>query len=179
MQGYLDPEYFQTNQLTEKSDVYSFGVVLLEMVTANKPIHLGKYIVKRIKETVDKSKELYNLGEIIDPLFLSLTNALVGFHKFMDLALKCVEEFGVDRPTMGEVVKELENIMQMVGMLPDADSTTSQIYEPSSIGKSFRHSYSDDSLVTYNNDFTLIGSEIVATDCDMCGKISLLIASLI
>ncbi|KAH0855143.1 hypothetical protein HID58_020460 [Brassica napus] len=35
--GYLDPEYYRTNWLTEKSDVFSFGVVLLELVT-NRPV---------------------------------------------------------------------------------------------------------------------------------------------
>ncbi|XP_040997141.1 wall-associated receptor kinase 5-like [Juglans microcarpa x Juglans regia] len=57
--GYLDPEYLQTNQLTEKSDVYSFGVVLVELLTGKEALSfartmeqrsLAMYFISSIKE---------------------------------------------------------------------------------------------------------------------------------
>lgn len=147
----MDPEYYMTNQLTEKSDVYSFGVVLLEIVTGKVPIEKGRYIVREVKTAMDRSKDMYNLQDILDPAVRAGATPR-SLEKFVDLALKCVEEEGANRPSMSEVVKEIENIMEMAGLNPNADSASSSAtYEGPN--KGMNHPYTDESLFVYSGAY--------------------------
>ncbi|XP_042493199.1 leucine-rich repeat receptor protein kinase HPCA1-like [Macadamia integrifolia] len=147
--GYLDPEYYMTQQLTEKSDVYSFGVVMLELITARKPIERGtNYIVRQVRVAMDKTKDLYGLHDFIDPNINGSGHTLKGFENFVDLALNCVEDSAANRPTMSQVVKEIERIMQLAGLNPNAESSpsTSGTYD---VGKS----RSGKPHLPYSNEF--------------------------
>ncbi|OAY63883.1 putative leucine-rich repeat receptor-like protein kinase [Ananas comosus] len=148
--GYLDPEYYMTQQLTEKSDVYSFGVLLLEIITAKKPLEPGRYVVREVNAMMDKSKDLYSLHELLDPA-LGLGAALGGFERYVDLAMMCVGESGLDRPKMSEVVNEVEKIMQMAGMNPNAGSaSTSMSYYAETSKSPIRHPYSNEGSFDYS-----------------------------
>eukprot|EP00258_Populus_trichocarpa_P039785 XP_024455804.1 probable leucine-rich repeat receptor-like protein kinase At5g49770 isoform X3 [Populus trichocarpa] len=130
--GYIDPEYQKTLLLTEKSDVYGFGVVLLELVSGRKPLERGKYLVAEVSSSLDRKKDLYNLHELLDPS-IGLDTKPKGLDKILDLAMKCVQEKGSDRPTMGEVVKEIENILHLAGSNPNAEAeSTSASFEEAS-----------------------------------------------
>ncbi|XP_068667528.1 leucine-rich repeat receptor protein kinase HPCA1-like isoform X2 [Aristolochia californica] len=122
--GYLDPEYYMTQQLTEKSDVYSFGVVMLELITAKQPIEKGKYIVREVRMAMNNSEENYGLKELMDPTIRNATN-LIGFDRFVKLAMQCVEESAADRPSMNDVVKEIETILQNDGVNTNSSSASS------------------------------------------------------
>ncbi|KAF3338338.1 leucine-rich repeat receptor-like protein kinase [Carex littledalei] len=114
--GYLDPEYYMTQQLTGKSDVYSFGVVMLELITAQPPISEQKYIVKEVRTALDEEEKRYlGLRDLIDPILVNKKENLVGLNRFLDLALQCVKEEACNRPTMSEIAKEIEDIMQTGG----------------------------------------------------------------
>ncbi|KAI0519373.1 hypothetical protein KFK09_006819 [Dendrobium nobile] len=125
--GYLDPEYYMTQQLTEKSDVYSFGVVMLELITAKQPIENGKYIVREVRLILnDMDEEYYGLKNIIDPI-LTKTTDLIGFKRFVELSMKCVNETATNRPTMNEVVKVIETMLQNEGLKTNSNSATSSV----------------------------------------------------
>ncbi|XP_058075187.1 leucine-rich repeat receptor protein kinase HPCA1-like [Magnolia sinica] len=140
--GYLDPEYYMTQQLTDKSDVYSFGVVMLELISAKKPIEKGKYIVREVRMAMDKNEEHYGLSEIMDPSIRYATN-LIGFGRFVELAMQCLEESPEDRPKMSEVVREIETILQNDGLNTHSTSASSSATDFEPMKGSLPHPYNE------------------------------------
>ncbi|KAI4302608.1 hypothetical protein MLD38_038332 [Melastoma candidum] len=159
--GYLDPEYYMTQQLTEKSDVYSFGVVMLELITAEQPIYKGKYIVREIRTVIDRNdREYFGLGEIMDPA-LKNGGQLIGMGTFLDLAMRCVEDSSTDRPSMSEIVKVIDQILQDNEMNSNPTSAASSANEFGVSRVPPRHPYSDVSFksdANYTSSFDYSGS---------------------
>ncbi|XP_057442737.1 wall-associated receptor kinase 1-like [Lotus japonicus] len=111
--GYLDPEYMQSQHLTEKSDVYSFGVVLVELLTGEKPISFDRQEEKRslamhflscLKE--DRMFDLVQAGIMNEENKQEIKEVPV-------LAAKCLRLRGEERPSMKEVAMELEGLRLM------------------------------------------------------------------
>ncbi|CAK7337749.1 unnamed protein product [Dovyalis caffra] len=126
--GYLDPDYFRTQQLTEKSDVYSFGVVLLEVLCARPALNtLLPQEQVNLAEWAMFCKNKGTLEQIVDASIRSEINPN-SLTKFVSTAERCLEEYGADRPHMGDVLWDLEYALQLQRTArarePHEDSTT-------------------------------------------------------
>lgn len=107
--GYLDPEYYSTQHLSAKSDVFSFGVVLLEIISGREPLNIRRprnewSLVEWAKPFIRESR----IDEIVDPSIMG------GYHaeamwRMVEVALACIEPFSAYRPSMVDIVRELED----------------------------------------------------------------------
>ncbi|XP_061998647.1 wall-associated receptor kinase 1-like [Rosa rugosa] len=117
--GYLDPEYLQSNTLTEKSDVYSFGVVLVELITSQVAISYKKPEAERnLANFFVTSVEENRLDQILD-LEIIKEGSFEIAEQVAHLAKRCLSLKGGDRPTMREVAMELEGILQVMAKHPE------------------------------------------------------------
>ncbi|VVB05818.1 unnamed protein product [Arabis nemorensis] len=120
--GYIDPEYYSLNVLTDKSDVYGLGVVLLELLTGKRaifknggdveegcvPVHLVDHSVPAIMAD--------ELGRILDQ---RVGSPELGEGDAVELvaytAMHCVNSEGRNRPTMTDIVGNLERALDLCG----------------------------------------------------------------
>ncbi|XP_027357599.1 receptor-like protein kinase FERONIA [Abrus precatorius] len=111
--GYLDPEYYKRQRLTEKSDVYSFGVVLFEILCARPP--LIRTAEKKQVSLADWARHCYQngtVGQIVDPA-LKGRIAPECLKKFCEIGVSCLLDDGTQRPSMNDVVWMLEFALQL------------------------------------------------------------------
>ncbi|GMN74403.1 hypothetical protein TIFTF001_054412, partial [Ficus carica] len=111
--GYLDPEYYKRQQLSEKSDVYSFGVVLFEVLCGRPPIM--RNAEKRQVSLAEWARSCYHNGTLHQIIDANLTGKIAPecLKKYSEIAVNCMQDNGTDRPSMKDVVWGLEFAMQL------------------------------------------------------------------
>ncbi|XP_050225372.1 LEAF RUST 10 DISEASE-RESISTANCE LOCUS RECEPTOR-LIKE PROTEIN KINASE-like 1.2 isoform X1 [Mercurialis annua] len=111
--GYVDPEYHQCYQLTDKSDVYSFGVVLVELITSMPAVDISRHRheINLANLAVNKIQKC-EFDELIDPSFGYKSDEEVKRMTILvaELAFRCLQQDKELRPSMDEVLEELQQI---------------------------------------------------------------------
>ncbi|CDP20271.1 unnamed protein product [Coffea canephora] len=111
--GYIDPEYYTRQQLTDKSDVYSFGVVLFEVLCGRAPIILD--LPQEQVNLAEWAKKCYKKGiihRVVDP-DVNGEIAPQCLRIFAETAINCLKDQGIQRPGMDDVVGDLELALQV------------------------------------------------------------------
>ncbi|KAL6908106.1 hypothetical protein ACP4OV_002276 [Aristida adscensionis] len=103
--SYVDPKYARTGIVSNMCDVYAFGIIVLEITTAQ-----HAYTSPNWQLLVYYAWELWSSGRMKELVDASLLDEprIDEIIQCVQIALLCVQENWVDRPTMSDVVTMLK-----------------------------------------------------------------------
>ncbi|XP_015693981.1 probable LRR receptor-like serine/threonine-protein kinase At1g67720 [Oryza brachyantha] len=112
--GYLDPHYYVSQQLTEKSDLYSFGIILLELISGRPPILMDSAAGGGSLGPWAKSHyESGDIEAIVDPSLRGQYRDVHSVWKVAETAVRCIDADPRGRPSMPEVVKDIQEAIAL------------------------------------------------------------------
>ncbi|KAJ3670318.1 hypothetical protein LUZ60_010642 [Juncus effusus] len=113
--GYLAPEWFTGQSITTKVDVYSFGMMLFEIISGKRNTrnfeednvmgYFPYWAAKRIDED--------NIVELLDERLQGLECDMNELKRVCRIALWCIQDSEFHRPSMSQVVKGLEGVLEI------------------------------------------------------------------
>ncbi|XP_073005744.1 cysteine-rich receptor-like protein kinase 25 [Typha latifolia] len=105
--GYMSPEYAFGGLFSIKSDVFSFGVLLLEIVSGKR--NAGSHQYGNSLNLLGYTWELWEEGKWFELIDASLGDEYDKDEilKCINVALMCVQENAMDRPTMSDIITML------------------------------------------------------------------------
>ncbi|KAB1201437.1 putative serine/threonine-protein kinase-like protein CCR3 [Morella rubra] len=113
--GYIDPEYYVLNVLTAKSDVYGFGVVLLELLTGKRAVFKNEEDGTGPMGIVEYAGPLILAGQLQRVLDKRVgppeMNEVEAVQLVAHTAICCVNLEGKERPSMSDIVLNLERAL--------------------------------------------------------------------
>ncbi|KAJ7959646.1 GPCR kinase [Quillaja saponaria] len=130
--GYIDPEYYGLNVLTSKSDVYGLGIVLLELLTGKRAIFKNTDNGGSPISVVDFAMPAIMAGELLKVLDPRVgppeSNEAEAVELVAYTAMHCVNLEGKERPSMTDIVANLEQALALCEGSHDSISSGDNLY---------------------------------------------------
>ncbi|PWA46263.1 hypothetical protein CTI12_AA415020 [Artemisia annua] len=112
--SYMDPIHIESGILSTASDVYSFGIVLFEMLSGMLVFYEKSIGDDKPGNLINLVRRYYDDGpeKLIDPHINDHIDRR-SFHKFIDIAYRCISFNLKDRPTMDRIILWIEKALDI------------------------------------------------------------------